>query len=206
MNSILFYKIMAKCYDLLDIIYFHDEQNSPRKAVLDAVNHNDTILDLCTGTASMAIQIAKRYPNTKIMGIDISKDMLRVAQNKIHKEQISNVELLSMDATDMSFEKERFDKILVSLILHEMDEGLAEKIMKEARRVMREDGRIIVTEWEQSKTLKRKILFMPIHILEPKTYREFIKKDLHQYFGKFDLEVEKEIHCNYSKVLILKKR
>ena len=87
-----------------------------------------------------------------------------------------------------------------------MDEGLAEKIMKEARRVMREDGRIILTEWEQSKTLKRKFLFMPIHILEPKTYREFIKKDLHQYFGKFDLEVEKEIHCNYSKVLILKKR
>ena len=206
MNSILFYKIMAKCYDLLDIIYFHDKKNSPRKAVLDAVNRNDTILDLCTGTASMAIQIAKRYPNTKIMGIDISKDMLRVAQNKIHKEQITNVELLSMDATDMSFEKERFDKILVSLILHEMDEGFAEKMIKEARRVMREDGRIIVTEWEQSKTLKRKFLFMPIHILEPKTYREFIKKDLHQYFGKFDLEVEKEIHCNYSKVLILKKR
>ena len=64
---------MAKCYDLLDIIYFHDKKNSPRKAVLDAVNRNDTILDLCTGTASMAIQIAKRYPNTKIKtsGLDV---------------------------------------------------------------------------------------------------------------------------------------
>ena len=205
MNSMMFYKIMAKCYDLLDFIYFRDYQHSPRKASLESINSKDRVLDICTGTATTVIRIAKQHSNAEIMGIDISDAMLKIAENKLCKEHIKNVELFYMNATDMTFEKDCFDKVLISLVLHEMDDILAEKLLREAVRVLKKEGRIIVTEWEPSKVLWRKLLFLPIHILEPKTYRSFVKKDLYQYFRSFDLEVEKEIHCNYSRVLILKK-
>lgn len=206
MKPAIFYKIMSGFYDLLDVIYFRDYENSPRKAVLENVGGQDRVLDLCTGTATNAIRISQALPEAKIAGVDISKDMLRVAKGKIKKKHIKNIKLYSMDATNTKFKNKCFDKVLLSLVLHELQEPLAEAILKEAKRVLNDDGRIIVTEWELSNVFWRKILFLPIHILEPKPYRAFIKKDLDEYFGKFGLEVVEEKHCDYSKVLTIRKK
>lgn len=206
MKAIIFYKTMSVFYDLLDVIYFHYYENSPRKAVLETVGGQDRVLDLCTGTAANAIRISQALPETKIVGVDISKDMLRVAKEKIKKEHIKNIKLYLMDATNTKFKNKCFDKVLLSLVLHELQEPLAEAILKEAKRVLKDDGRIIVTEWELSNVFWRKILFLPVHILEPKPYRAFVKKDLDEYFGRFGLEVVEKKHCNYSKVLIVKKK
>ena len=204
MNAAIIYKFMSYFYDLLDVIYFRDYENSPRKAVLESIDRQDKVLDLCTGTATNAIKISQKLPETKVVGIDISRDMLRVAKDKIKKKSIENVKLYSMDATNTQFNNKCFDKILISLVLHELEETLAEKILKEATRVLKDDGRIIVTEWEPSDSLWKKMLFFPIHVLEPKTYRKFIKKDLYEYFRNYGLEIVKEIHCDYSKVLIIR--
>ena len=205
MNAAIIYKFMSFFYDLLDVIYFRNYDNSPRKAVLEAIDRQDKVLDLCTGTATNAIKISQILPETKIVGIDVSRDMLRVAKDKIQKNSVKNVKLYSMDATSTKFKNKCFDKVLISLVLHELEETLVEKILKEAARVLKDDGRIIVTEWEPSCSLWRKVLFFPIHVLEPKPYRKFIRKDLYEYFKSFGLEIVKEIHCDYSKVLIIKK-
>ncbi len=201
----LFYKIISKGYDLLDVVYFINFKKSPRKAVLDRIYENEKILDLCTGTATNAITIAKKKANTEIIGIDLSKDMLKVAQRKIRKTELKNIKLYQMDATHLKFKSNYFDKILISLVLHELDEELAAKIISEAKRVLKDSGEIIITEWEPSKQLSKRILFAPIHYLEPKTYRRFIKMDLYSYFEKYGLSIQKYIHCDYTKVIILKK-
>lgn len=205
MKSEILYKIIAGFYDLLDVIYFRNYENSPRKVVLEAIGTYDKMLDLCTGTATNAIRISQHRPEAKIVGIDISKDMLRVAKGKLKKKNIQNVKLYEMDATNTKFKDESFDKVLISLVLHELEEPLAESILKEAMRVLKENGEIIVTEWEPSKAFWRKVLFLPINILEPKPYRSFIRKDLQEYFGSFGLEIVEEIHCDYSKVLKMRK-
>lgn len=206
MKPVVFYKVMSGFYDLLDIIYFRDYENSPRKAVVESIGKQDSVLDLCTGTAANAIKIAQALPETKIVGVDISKDMLRVASDKIQKRHIENVKLYSMDATNTSFKDQCFDKVLLSLVLHELEEPLSDSILREAKRVLKDDGRMIVTEWKPSNNFWRRLLFLPIHMLEPKTYRAFVKKDLYEYFGRFGLEVVEEVHCDYSKVLIVEKR
>lgn len=205
MNSKLFYKAMSGFYDLLDVIYFRKYESSPRKIVYEAINDNDKILDLCTGTATNAINIAKKKQSVKVVGVDISKDMLTIAKSKVKKEILSNVKLYHMDATAMKFKDEYFDKVLISLVLHEIDEELSKRIIYEAIRVLKPGGEIIITEWERSNEIWKKILFFPIELLEPKTYRTFILKDLRTYFEKFGLRVYKEEHCDFSKVLRLKK-
>jgi len=204
-NSKLFYKVMAGFYDLIDVIYFRNYKRSPRKIVLDAINDTDRVLDLCTGTATNAMRIAKTKPASKVIGIDLSKDMLRVAKSKAKKADVQNIRLYHMDATKMKFRDCCFDKILISLVLHEVEEELAGRILEEAKRVLKDDGEIIVTEWEKSEKTLQKILFFPISILEPKPFKAFIKKDLHQCFEKLGFAVVLEYHCDYSKVLVLKK-
>ena len=201
----VFYKIISKGYDLLDVIYFRNFKKSPRKAVLDRIYENEKILDVCTGTATNAITIAKEKTNAKIIGIDLSKDMLKVAQNKIRKNGLKNIRLYLMDATHLKFKSNCFDKILISLVLHELDEALAVKIITEANRVLKDGGEIIITEWEPSKQLSKRLLFAPIHYLEPKTYRKFIKMDLYSYFERYGLSIQEDIHCDYTRVIVLKK-
>ena len=205
MNTKLIYRVLSGVYDLLDVVYFRNEQHSPRTAVLNKINENDTVLDLCTGTATNALSIAGKKPGTKIVGIDLSKDMLRVADEKRKKSGLRNVKLYKMDATALKFKSGCFDKILISLILHEMETDLAEKIMNEAVRVLKDNGQIIITEWEPSDEVIRKILFAPIQYLEPKPYKSFVRKDLYEYFSQFGLEITSYEHCDYTKVVVLKK-
>ena len=179
MKTNLFYKLIARVYDLLDVFYFRNFERSPIKAVIEDIAPKDKILDLCTGTATNAINISKLLPTTNIVGVDLSKNMLQIAKEKIEIAGIENINLYEMDATKMNFESESFDKILISLVLHEMDEELRSEIISEAKRVLKKDGTFLITEWERSPKLFRRFLFMPIHLLEPKTSREFIAKDLY---------------------------
>ena len=205
MNSKLFYKAISGFYDLIDVIYFRDYENSPRKVIFEAVDDTNRVLDLCTGTATNALKIAKAKPLTKVVGIDLSEDMLKVAMAKVRKERVSNIRLYCMDARKMGFKDKYFDKILLSLVLHEIDEDLAGQILYEAKRVLKDDGEIIVTEWERSNNFFRKIAFLPIELLEPKTFKRFVNKNLYSYFKSHSMDVVAENHGNYSRVLRLRK-
>lgn len=205
MNSKLFYRVMSGFYDLLDVIYFRKYESSPRKVVFDAIDENDKVLDLCTGTATNALAIAKKYPNTRVVGVDLSKDMLAIAKSKARKEKLGNVRLYNMDATSMKFKDGSFDKVLLSLVLHETNKDLAAKIVNEAIRVMKPEGELIVTEWERQDKLIKKIIFFPIEVLEPKPYKTFVKKNHKKYFEEFGLEQVECKHCDYSKVMIMRK-
>ena len=205
MDSKLFYKAMSEFYDLIDIVYFRDYENSPRKAVFESIGNTEKVLDLCTGTATNALKIAELKPLSEVIGIDLSKDMLKIAQGKAERSKVPNIKLYHMDATNMRFHDKFFDKILLSLVLHEVEEDLAEKILAEAKRVLKDDGEIIVTEWEKSRKLFCRAVFLPIEFLEPKPFKSFIKKDLYRYFERYGLKVVSEVHCDYSRVLNLKK-
>lgn len=206
MSSLSIYKVLYSVYDLLDVVYFRDYDKSPRKAVLEKIRDDDRVLDLCTGTGTNALSIAKTKPDTKIAGVDLSKDMLKVAKEKKKRSDLNNVKFYLMDATKLGFKDRCFDKILISLILHEMEEELADKIIMEAMRVLKDDGEIIITEWEPSDELSKKILFSPIGFLEPRPYKSFVKKDLYSYFDKFGLEIKDYEHCDYTKVVVLTKK
>ena len=205
MNSVIFYKTMAKFYDLIDVIYFRNYNNSPRKVVFKIIENGNSVLDLCTGTATNALKIAKANPLSKVIGIDLSKDMLKIARQKAHKANTENIKLYCMDAAKLKFKDKCFDKILLSLVLHEIDDELAGNMISEAKRVLKDEGEIIITEWERSEKWWNKILFLPIEVLEPKPYKVFINKDLKTYFAKHGLSVKSEKHCDYSKVLMLRK-
>ena len=134
---------MAGFYDLIDVTYFRNDKSSPRRVVFEEIKDKDKILDMCTGTATNAIRIAQKNPYAKVVGIDLSKDMLRVAREKIKRKRMSNIRLYCMDATRLPFKEKYFDKVLLSLVLHEIDEDLAARILMEAKRVLKEDGELM---------------------------------------------------------------
>ncbi|MDO5293558.1 MAG: class I SAM-dependent methyltransferase [bacterium] len=207
MNTVWFYKIIGKAYDLLDVTYFRNVNRSPRMAVLDLIPKEKElkVLDLCTGTGVSCIEIAKARPDTMVVGVDRSKEMLRIVNHKIKKDRVTNIRLKRKDASHTSLPEKSFDVILLSLVLHECSEKEAKAIMQEASRLLKDSGKLLVTEWEECKEPVRRVLFYLIKKLEPKQYKEFANQDMKKYMKRMGFELRYTRHCDYTKVMVLKK-
>lgn len=69
-----------------------------------------SVLDIGTGSGNIAISLAKRLKNAKIIGIDISKEALKIAE-KNNKKLTTHVEFINQDIFD-DFEVKKYDVII----------------------------------------------------------------------------------------------
>jgi demethylmenaquinone methyltransferase/2-methoxy-6-polyprenyl-1,4-benzoquinol methylase len=167
-----------------------------------------TVLEIAVGTAENSILLAKNKPNLNITGIDISESMLDIARNNIDKENLKNIELINMDASHMMFEHASVDVIIISLLLHELTEVTANKILKQCLNVLKHNGKILILEWEYPKKIMQKILFSVINLLEllaNKEYKQFMKKDFNLYFNQNGLRINNIDYGDYTKIIELEK-
>ncbi|KNZ41743.1 class I SAM-dependent methyltransferase [Acetobacterium bakii] len=207
METSLVYQFNAKAYDILELTYFRKKASSPRNAVISMLGNGSlNILDMCTGTGTNAIAIAKANRNAKVIGIDISKEMLTMAKQKLEKDSTPNIEVYEMDAANMQFSKDKFDIVLISLVLHELSDELAGKMIAEAKRVLKPDGKLIVVEWEEPDSRLAKLAFYAIKKMEHQGFEDFLKLNMYDYFEKHSFQIAKIVHCDYSKVITLLKK
>lgn len=196
------YRIISNFYDLIDVFYFNSTKTNSRKSILDFISYPKLrVLEVCIGTGTNSIIIADNRRNTEIVGIDLSKEMLALAKEKIEKRGITNIKTIVMDATNMNFDDNYFDVVLISLVLHEVDDSIRHKIMREAKRVLKNNGKIIIVEWDKPKKLVQKLLFSIIKLLEPKGFKEFLQLDIKEYVEKFSLKVLSEKKCDYTRII-----
>ena len=91
---------IAKNYDFLNRLLSFRIDVLWRKRVIKMLKpyQPKQILDLATGTADLAIELVKLNP-TKIIGADLSAQMLAVGQTKIEAKHLTNIiELVKTDA------------------------------------------------------------------------------------------------------------
>ena len=71
------------------------------------------VLDIATGTGLIAIPVAKIVGDTgKVIGVDIASALLQQAQDKINVLNLSNIELVEVDAEYLDFQENSFDAVL----------------------------------------------------------------------------------------------
>jgi len=130
-----------------------------RKAIRTLTAQNpQTILDVATGTADMAILLTKYLPTAKITGIDISEGMLELGRQKLTKLNLNHrVELRSGDSEAIHFPDNSFDAITVAFGVRNFEN--LEKGLQEMRRVLRPGGQLVVLEFSQPKKAGLKQLY-----------------------------------------------
>lgn len=139
---------ISPSYDRLNHLLSINIDKVWRRRTAKAVskNHPKTILDLATGTADLAITLAKRNPQAHIIGTDISEKMLEIGQAKIAKEKLENqIELRLGDATALPFEDNSFDTVTVAFGVRNfenMKQGLSE-----IHRVLKPNGQAFILEF-----------------------------------------------------------
>ena len=169
-----------------------------KTAKVVAKKHPKAILDLATGTADLAIALAKRNPKAHIIGMDISEKMMETGKAKIAKQGLENqVELRYGDAAKLPFEDNSFDAVTVAFGVRNF-EDLA-KGLSEISRVLKPSGKAFILEFSMPERFPVKQLYHLYfrHIL-PKIGR-IVSKDKNAY-AYLPASVEKfpkpESFCN----------
>lgn len=138
---------IAPAYDLMNrAMTFGIDRLWRAKAVrmLRRDNPRD-ILDVATGTGDLAIELARRLPQARVTGVDLSSGMIAVGREKIARAGLGErVNLSVADCLDLPFADASFDCITVAYGVRNfehLDLGYAEMM-----RVLRPGGTLCVLE------------------------------------------------------------
>jgi ubiquinone/menaquinone biosynthesis C-methylase UbiE len=102
----------------------------------------DKVLDMCCGIGGATFIIAKKAgKGSETIGIDLSSGQIEIAQKR---NRMRNVRFIEGDVTTTGFEDEYFDKVFITHALHEMPRDIRLKVLIEARRVLKENGNVII--------------------------------------------------------------
>lgn len=81
--------------------------------ILEQLSNEKTVLDLACGTGILTKQIAEKLPRAEIVGVDITKNYLEKAKNKLI--QYPNISFIIQDAEKLNLGK-KFDCITASYL------------------------------------------------------------------------------------------
>lgn len=110
----------------------------------------ENILDVATGTGDVAFALCRRWPQTKVVGIDLSEGMLSIARDKrdyLAEKHPMNVDFRKGDSLNMEFPDNSFDLITVAYGVRNFENP--GKGYEEMLRVLRPGGVICVIELSQ---------------------------------------------------------
>ena len=102
-----------------------------------------TILDVGSGTGSLAMAIAQRSPGYRVVGIDLSQQYVDYANARSHPD---SVRFQLGDAQKLSFPDATFDASVSLLVFNFIPD--AAKALAEIRRVTRPGGPIAAAVWD----------------------------------------------------------
>lgn len=98
-----------------------------------------SLLEIGVGTGLLLA----RYPaNVRVVGVDISTDMLAVAQERANALTEHNIQLLALNAEMLDFPDNSFDCVTLPYVLSVTPHP--QKLVAEVQRVCRKDGTILV--------------------------------------------------------------
>ncbi len=114
-----------------------------RKIIAEKPND---VLDIATGTADLAIMLAKKFPDVSITGVDLAENMLEVGRKKVNALNLSNrITLKQADSLSLPFADESFDSAMVAFGVRNFEDPV--KGMTETLRVLRKNGKYFILEF-----------------------------------------------------------
>lgn len=131
------YELYAPIYDFIfDWIFAPGRAAAVRQLALEP---NDVTLEVGIGTG---LNLPLYPPASRLIGIDLSQEMLDKAVERVQTLAMPNVTLKNMDATALDFGDNEFDKALATYTISAVPDPVA--VLREMRRVVKPGGVIVI--------------------------------------------------------------
>jgi ubiquinone/menaquinone biosynthesis C-methylase UbiE len=144
------YSRLAPVYEL----WARLAESRPRRRVLElaAPGPGENVLEVATGTGVQLVELARRNPGGRTVGVELADGMLRRTRARRRSAGLGRVELTAGDARDLPFPDASFDVVVNSYMLDLLPRDDIPRVLAEFRRVLRPDGRLVLSNMTKGET------------------------------------------------------
>ena len=187
-----FWNAKAKKYDGVVNKFFPEIYEFVLTHLIHDTGKSEHLLEIATGTGIIAIKLSGHV--SQITAIDIAPEMLRVAKEKCAKKQINNIDFKMGDACNLELEDKTFDTIVASNVLHLLfTPSLA---LEEMKRVLKDDGKIIVPTFCHGANLRSHILSRILGLFGQSTRSRWSKKSFKEFIEQNGFKIIKDSYID----------
>lgn len=139
---------IAPTYDRLNHILSINIDRLWRRRVVRVVRsmHPRRILDVATGTGDLAIAMARKITDCRILGVDLSEQMLSIAREKVAaRGLVERITLSVGDAEHLEVADGSVDVVTVAFGVRNFEN--LEQGLREMHRTINEGGHIVILEF-----------------------------------------------------------
>lgn len=138
-----YFQQVAKSWDTIRAMHVPEQQLE--EALLEMVGSEPVgeLLDIGTGTGRMLQILADRV--TRGVGVDLSSGMLAIARSNIELAGMANIHVRKGDMYQLPLDDASIDLAILHMVLHYSDDPT--EVIREAGRVLRTDGRLILVDF-----------------------------------------------------------
>jgi ubiquinone/menaquinone biosynthesis C-methylase UbiE len=149
-----FWDSLAGRYDKFISKYAHKTYNRSIELMRKEFRNDSNVLEIGTGTGLIAFALADKAKSIK--GIDYSPQMIKVANEKLAKTCLTNIEFQLNQATKIDYPDKSFDAIIASNVFHLLP--YPDKVMKEVDRLLADGGKVIMPTFCHGQNYKTLLL------------------------------------------------
>ena len=160
------HKALTPLYDLA--IALLTRERKWRRAFIEDIGPkpNDKIIDIGSGTGSLAVAIHTVSPQTAYLGIDPDEDAVRRAKAKNERKKSNAKFEVGYFSSDAHFAKPAPDKIISSLVLHQVPLLEKQRILEEIYQALKPGGFVHIADYGQQKGLMRFLFRATVQALD----------------------------------------
>jgi len=123
------------------------------------------LLDVGCGTATLSIELARRFPEARVVGFDADGAALAIARAKAAGARV-RIDLEQAFADRMPFPSGSFDAAVSSLFFHHLRRDAKRAVLAEILRVLKPGGSLHVADWGRPTNVAMGAVFLLVQALD----------------------------------------
>tara|TARA_R110000823_G_scaffold33348_3_gene93416 strand:+ start:10848 stop:11513 length:666 start_codon:yes stop_codon:yes gene_type:complete len=154
-----------------------------------------TVLDLASGTGTLAIIIKRKFPDVDVVGVDGDPRILQIAKAKSESANVK-IEFDQGLATQLPYADSSYDRVFSTLFFHHLGHSDKARAFAEIFGVLKPGGQLHVADWGKPTNFLMRLLFYPIQWLDgfanTKDNVEGQLPNIIQHSGFNDVQIDKQ--------------
>jgi tRNA (uracil-5-)-methyltransferase TRM9 len=125
---------------------------------IDSLPKTAVVADIGCGNGRHLIPCAQQCQT--VIGIDISRNLLSIVEQKLKERKITNTRLYHANVSQLPLKDESVDAVLYIAALHNVQgQGNRIQSLKEVNRILKTDGTVLISVWSRWQDKYRKQFF-----------------------------------------------